>query len=223
MLDRTLQAHLPAFSDSPEFQRACNNDRGQIACQLPWNARTSPPARGCRDVMGQYFTDLDRGPAEGKKTAWCTSVGPAELLLALGYNVYFPENHGAMLGASRMATDLIPLANARGFSPDICSYLTSDVGSYLKGESPLQKMKLVRPAQGRRAGLQHQPVPGREGLVPVLRPGVERALPGHPHAAGDRRGRRIAGRLRRPADRGPGRAVGDRWPAASSTSIACGK
>ena len=39
-----------------------------------------------------------------------------------------------------MATDLIPLANAEGFSPDICSYLTSDIGSYLKGETPLQKM-----------------------------------------------------------------------------------
>lgn len=96
-------------------------------------------------VMGKYFTELTQGPEQGKKTAWCTSVGPAELLYALGYNVYFPENHGAMLGASRMATDLIPLANARGFSPDICSYLTSDVGSYLKGESPIQKMKLPGP------------------------------------------------------------------------------
>ena len=98
-----------------------------------------------RDVMGQYFADLDRGAAEGKKTAWCTSVGPAELLWSMGFNVYFPENHGAMLGATRMATDLIPLANARGFSPDICSYLTSDIGAYLKGESPLQKMKLSGP------------------------------------------------------------------------------
>jgi len=98
-----------------------------------------------REVMGQYFAELGRGVAEGKKTAWCTSVGPAELLRALGYNVYFPENHGAMLGATRMATDVIPLANARGFSPDICSYLTSDIGSYLKGESPLQKMKLAGP------------------------------------------------------------------------------
>ncbi len=44
--------------------------------------------------MGNYFADLGRGPAEGKKTAWCTSVGPAELLWALGFNVYFPENHG---------------------------------------------------------------------------------------------------------------------------------
>jgi benzoyl-CoA reductase/2-hydroxyglutaryl-CoA dehydratase subunit BcrC/BadD/HgdB len=50
-----------------------------------------------------------------------------------------------MLGASRMAADLIPLANAQGFSPDICSYLTSDVGSHLKGESPLQKMNLSGP------------------------------------------------------------------------------
>lgn len=96
-------------------------------------------------VMGKYFTELCQGPDEGKKTAWCTSVGPAELLYAMGYNVYFPENHGAMLGASRMATDLIPAANARGFSPDICSYLTSDIGSYLKGESPIQKMKLPGP------------------------------------------------------------------------------
>jgi benzoyl-CoA reductase/2-hydroxyglutaryl-CoA dehydratase subunit BcrC/BadD/HgdB len=101
--------------------------------------------RKLREVMGNYFADLGRGAAEGKKTAWSSSVGPAELLWALGFNVYFPENHAAMLGAARMATELIPLANARGFSPDICSYLTSDVGAYLKGESPLQKMKLSGP------------------------------------------------------------------------------
>jgi benzoyl-CoA reductase/2-hydroxyglutaryl-CoA dehydratase subunit BcrC/BadD/HgdB len=102
-------------------------------------------ANQLKEVMGGYFAELARGTEEGKKTAWCTSVGPAELLRALGFNVYFPENHGAMLGATRMATDLIPLANARGFSPDICSYLTSDIGSYLKGASPLQKMGLAGP------------------------------------------------------------------------------
>ena len=95
-----------------------------------------------KSVMAKHFGDLAQGPAEGRKTAWCTSVGPAELLRAMGFNVYFPENHGAMLGATRMAMELIPLANAEGFSPDICSYLTSDIGSYLKGETPLQKMGL---------------------------------------------------------------------------------
>lgn len=98
-----------------------------------------------RDVMGRYFMELMGPEASDNKIAWCTSVGPAELLRALGFEVYFPENHGAMLGASRMATDLIPLANARGFSPEVCSYLTSDIGSYLKGEGPFNKMKLPGP------------------------------------------------------------------------------
>ena len=60
-----------------------------------------------------------------------------------------------MLGASRMATDLIPLANARGFSPDICSYLTSDVGSYLKGQTPLQKTQLLNEVEFREAQEQY--------------------------------------------------------------------
>jgi benzoyl-CoA reductase/2-hydroxyglutaryl-CoA dehydratase subunit BcrC/BadD/HgdB len=98
-----------------------------------------------KGLMGRYFTELMGASESGRKTAWCTSVGPGELLHALGFNVYYPENHGAMLGATRMATDLIPLANARGFSPDICSYLTSDIGSYLKGESPFNKMNLPGP------------------------------------------------------------------------------
>jgi benzoyl-CoA reductase/2-hydroxyglutaryl-CoA dehydratase subunit BcrC/BadD/HgdB len=38
-----------------------------------------------------------------------------------------------------MCADLIPHANAIGYSPDICSYLTSDVGSYLARKTQLQK------------------------------------------------------------------------------------
>jgi len=44
-----------------------------------------------------------------------------------------------MLGSSRMATDLIPYANAIGYSPEICSYLTADIGAYLKQVTPLSK------------------------------------------------------------------------------------
>ena len=90
-------------------------------------------------VMEDYFRDLDGAAAGGRKVAWCTSVGPAELLRAMGFAVYFPENHAAMLGAARMSTDLIPVANAAGYSPDICSYLTSDIGAFLKGITPLAR------------------------------------------------------------------------------------
>jgi len=93
-----------------------------------------------KQIMEQHFRELDEAAkTKSRKIAWCTSVGPAELLRAAGFMVYFPENHGAMLGATRMATDFIPIANAMGYSPDICSYLTSDIGSYIKGISPLSK------------------------------------------------------------------------------------
>ena len=90
-------------------------------------------AKTMKKIMAEHFYGADKAAKEGQpKVAWCTSVGPAELLNAMGFYVYYPENHGAMLGATRMATELIPVANAIGYSPDICSYLTSDVGSYLK-------------------------------------------------------------------------------------------
>ncbi len=93
-----------------------------------------------RQLMADYFHELEAAADTGSaKVAWCTSVGPAELLRAMGFLVYFPENHGALLGTSRVASDLIPAANAIGYSPDICSYLTSDVGSWLRKSTPLTK------------------------------------------------------------------------------------
>jgi benzoyl-CoA reductase/2-hydroxyglutaryl-CoA dehydratase subunit BcrC/BadD/HgdB len=91
--------------------------------------------------MADYYYELDNAAKTGeRKIAWCTSVGPAEILRAMGFLVYFPETHSAMLGSSRMATDLIPKANAVGYSPDICSYLTADIGAYLEKVSPLAKI-----------------------------------------------------------------------------------
>jgi benzoyl-CoA reductase/2-hydroxyglutaryl-CoA dehydratase subunit BcrC/BadD/HgdB len=88
--------------------------------------------------MADYYHELDQASKSANpKIAWCTSVGPAEILRAMGFLVYFPETHAAMLGATRMATDMIPEANALGYSPEICSYLTADIGAYLSGTTPL--------------------------------------------------------------------------------------
>jgi len=88
--------------------------------------------------MKEYYQELDRAAKNpNEKVAWCTSVGPAELLLALGFKVYYPENHGALLGTTRTANEYMPLAHALGYSPEICSYLTSDIGAFLRNETPL--------------------------------------------------------------------------------------
>ncbi len=98
-------------------------------------------AKLMKKVMAEHFYEIDAAVKSGNpKVAWCTSVGPAELLRAMGFVVYFPENHAAILGASRAANDCIPAANAIGYSPEICSYLTSDIGAYLKGFTPLSKI-----------------------------------------------------------------------------------
>ncbi len=93
-----------------------------------------------KEVMGAHFAAVgEAARSRSAPVAWCTSVGPVELLRALGYEVFFPENHGAMLGASRMANDTMPRAHALGYSPDVCSYLTSDIGAYLSGKTPLAR------------------------------------------------------------------------------------
>ena len=91
-----------------------------------------------REILTQMYEELDEAAKGDGKVAWCSSVGPMEVLVAFGYKVHFPENHSALIGARKIAHDLIPLANAVGYSPEVCSYLTSDIGSYIKGETPLK-------------------------------------------------------------------------------------
>jgi benzoyl-CoA reductase/2-hydroxyglutaryl-CoA dehydratase subunit BcrC/BadD/HgdB len=119
-------------------QRQRENLEGFMSEQKKTTRKKIAATETCKKIMADHFYEMDAEVKSGsKKIAWNTSVGPAELLRGMGFLVYYPENHGAMLGATRMATDLIPYANALGYSPDICSYLTCDVGSYLQKKTPL--------------------------------------------------------------------------------------
>ncbi len=92
-------------------------------------------------LMRAHFLDLDAAAHDpGRRVAWCTSVGPCEILAAMGFDVYFPENHGALLGARRISHELIPRAVGVGYSAESCSYMTSDIGSTLAGMSPLTEV-----------------------------------------------------------------------------------
>ncbi|MBP7147250.1 MAG: 2-hydroxyacyl-CoA dehydratase [Acidobacteria bacterium] len=93
-----------------------------------------------KKFMADYYLELDHATQTGeRRIAWCTSVGPAEILRAFGFLVYFPETHAAMLGSTRTATDHIPFATALGYAPEICSYLTADIGAFRQGFTPLTK------------------------------------------------------------------------------------
>jgi benzoyl-CoA reductase/2-hydroxyglutaryl-CoA dehydratase subunit BcrC/BadD/HgdB len=91
-----------------------------------------------KELIHEYYVDLaesDRDP--DRHVAWCSTFGPVEILRAMGYTPYFPENHAALIGASRLTSKYIRLALADGFSPFSPSEMASDIGAMLAGESPL--------------------------------------------------------------------------------------
>jgi benzoyl-CoA reductase/2-hydroxyglutaryl-CoA dehydratase subunit BcrC/BadD/HgdB len=48
-------------------------------------------------------------------------------LIAMDIIPVYPENHGAMIGASKMGVDLCEKAEQMGYSRDLCSYAMADI------------------------------------------------------------------------------------------------
>ncbi len=91
-----------------------------------------------KELIHDYYLDLDRaGRDERRRVAWCTGLGPVELVRAMGYTPYFPENHAALIGAGRLASKYLRVASADGFSPFVATEMTCDIGAAIAGESPL--------------------------------------------------------------------------------------
>ncbi|MEW6185655.1 MAG: 2-hydroxyacyl-CoA dehydratase family protein [Thermodesulfobacteriota bacterium] len=93
-----------------------------------------------RRLMQGYYLMVKHPGWLGKKTAWITSGGPVEPLYAMGVLPFYPENYGAMCGAGRSSVPLCEQAEALGYSPDLCSYARSDIGSTLSGQGPLGEL-----------------------------------------------------------------------------------
>ncbi len=87
-----------------------------------------------RDIMTTYYLDALTAGQNGKLVAWITSGGPVEPLVAMDIIPVYPENHGAMIGASKMGEDLCSKAEDMGYSSDLCSYARADIScSIVKG------------------------------------------------------------------------------------------
>ncbi len=80
-----------------------------------------------KDIMTQYYIEAKTATEAGKKIAWITSGGPVEPLIAMDVIPVYPENHGAMIGASKMGVDLCEKAEEMGYSRDLCSYAMADI------------------------------------------------------------------------------------------------
>lgn len=94
------------------------------------NSKPKPPKIAATEQMKQLITNyyIEAKTTEEKPICWITSGGPVEFLIAMGVIPVYPENHGAMCGASKIAVGLAEVAEGMGFSPDLCSYARLDIG-----------------------------------------------------------------------------------------------
>lgn len=91
-------------------------------------------AKTMRELMTTYYLDALSAAQNNKTVAWITSGGPVEPLVAMDIIPVYPENHGAMIGASKMGDELCTKAEDMGYSRDLCSYARSDIScSVVKG------------------------------------------------------------------------------------------
>jgi bcr-type benzoyl-CoA reductase subunit B len=90
-----------------------------------------------KDIMMNYYIEAKTAGETGRKVAWITSGGPVEPLIAMDVIPVYPENHGAMIGASKMGIDLCQKAEAMGYSSDLCSYARSDISCATVNGGPI--------------------------------------------------------------------------------------
>ena len=101
-----------------------------------------PPLRcnnRLREIMTRHYF-LSRYAEGAKPVAWVTSGAPVEILRPFDFYTIYPENHGALCGAQKVAPDLCALAEERGYSQDLCSYARVDLGVCLTGKTPVGKL-----------------------------------------------------------------------------------
>jgi benzoyl-CoA reductase/2-hydroxyglutaryl-CoA dehydratase subunit BcrC/BadD/HgdB len=80
-----------------------------------------------KEIMLVYYSEAKSARLTRKKVAWITSGGPVEPLIAMDIIPVYPENHGAMIGASKMGAGLCEIAEQMGYANDLCSYARADI------------------------------------------------------------------------------------------------
>ena len=141
-LPRLLNYHLQVDAIGAAWLRW---ERWSLERRLrqPWTHPHLNPPLGTSPRLKQLISRhyLRGRHADGARpVAWVTSGGPVEFLMALGYYVLYPENHGAVCGIRRVAQEYCEVAEGAGYSPDLCSYARTDLGAVFSGRTPVGRL-----------------------------------------------------------------------------------
>jgi benzoyl-CoA reductase/2-hydroxyglutaryl-CoA dehydratase subunit BcrC/BadD/HgdB len=98
---------------------------------MPRKYRKLATSKDLTRLMTRYYATR-KVVGKVRPLAWVTSGAPVEILVGMGVATVYPENYGALVGAQRAAVPLAQVAEERGFSPDLCSYVRCHIGSVLE-------------------------------------------------------------------------------------------
>lgn len=93
-----------------------------------------------KKIQAEYNEDALKANEDGRKVAWVTSIAPRELLEAMGIVTMYPENHCAAIAAKKGSMEMLEIAEAHGYSNDICSYARVNLGYVEAGDSAAGKL-----------------------------------------------------------------------------------
>ncbi len=101
--------------------------------------------KALQKTMGRYYVITNNHRYWGKplrrRLAWVTSGAPVELLRAFKIHSAYPEQYAAIYSARKTTVALCEVAEAAGYSQDLCSYALSNIGGVLRPDlAPLGGM-----------------------------------------------------------------------------------
>jgi len=96
-------------------------------------AEAKKPARiealkDLKPINFYYHVGLHQAREKGTPVCYMNALAPTELAYALDIIPAYPENHAVVLQAKHKALETAEAAEARGYTPDICSYVRCDLG-----------------------------------------------------------------------------------------------
>ena len=124
--------HLQKLQNLKKIDALARKNDPHLSPPLKANARMS-------QLLSEQY--LKGRFTEGvRKVAWHSSGAPIEILQALDFFLYTPDNHAAMCGARKLGAEYSEIAENKGYSRDICSYARTDIGSFLSGKTPVGRL-----------------------------------------------------------------------------------
>jgi bcr-type benzoyl-CoA reductase subunit B len=90
-----------------------------------------------KKLTEDYYGRAARARRENQYVAYATAVSPVEVFVAHDVIPIYPENHAVMCLTRRMGTKLSIAAEKEGYTPHLCAYARSDLGSRMLNDSPI--------------------------------------------------------------------------------------